>query len=184
MSKRSLRSPPGTGPRARVPVERVPTIKVSALAERLADPPAAMAVLDLGTSIKYRKRGHIPGAWWGVRSRLDQARATIGDVDLLVLTSTDGQLAKLAVPDARALWPGTEVVALAGGNKGWRHGGHDMEPGFDRATTAADDVWYKPYDHDDAAEVVHQHMQDYLTWEVALVDQIERDPTVEFPTFG
>ena len=102
---------------------------------------------------------------------------------LVVLTSTDGQLAKLAVPDAAALWPGAEVVALAGGNKGWRHGGHDMEPGFDRATTTADDVWYKPYDHDDAGEVIAQHMRDYLTWEVALVDQIERDPTVTFPQF-
>jgi rhodanese-related sulfurtransferase len=173
-----------TGPRARLPVERAPTIKVSELARRLADGPESLAVLDIGTSIKYRKRGHIPGAWWGVRSRLGEARAAIGDVETLVLTSTDGQLAKLAVPDAAALWPDASVMALAAGNKGWRHGGHDMEPGFDRATTTADDVWYKPYDHDDAAEVVHQHMQDYLTWEVALVEQIERDPTVEFPTFA
>jgi hypothetical protein len=26
-------------------------------------------------------------------------------------------------------------------------------------------------------------MRDYLTWEVALVAQLERDPTVTFPTF-
>ena len=173
-----------TGPRARVRVEPAPTIKVSELATRLADEPESVAVLDLGTSLKYRKRGHIAGAWWGVRSRLDEARAAIGDTPTLVLTSTDGQLAKLAVPEARTLWPDAEVVALAGGNKGWRHGGHEMEPGFDRATTSADDVWYKPYDHDDAGEVIQQHMQDYLTWEVALVEQIERDPTVTFPSFA
>ncbi len=173
-----------TGPRARVRVEPAPTIKVSELATRLVDGPESVAVLDLGSSLKYRKRGHIAGAWWGVRSRLDQARAAIGDTPTLVLTSTDGQLAKLAVPEAQALWPEAEVVALAGGNKGWRHGGHDMEPGFDRATTSADDIWYKPYDHDDAGEVIQQHMQDYLTWEIALVEQIERDPTVSFPSFG
>ena len=139
-------------------------------------------MLDIGTSLKYRNKGHIPGAWWGVRSRLDEARSAIGDVATVVLTSTDGQLAKLAVADARHHWPDAEVLALAGGTKGWRHAGHDMEPGFTRPTTEANDVWYKPYDHDD--EVVAQHMQDYLTWEIALVEQLDRDPTVTFPTFA
>ena len=60
------------------------------------------------------------------------------------------------------------------------YAGHDMTPGFDRATTTADDVWYKPYDHDDAGEVIAQHMQDYLTWEVALVEQVARDGDAGF----
>lgn len=169
-----------TGPTPRVQVPRAPTISVAELASRL-EGDAPPAVLDLGTSVKYRRRGHIPAAWWGVRSRLTDARETIGDVGTLVLTSTDGQLAKLAVPDAQQAWPDADVVALAGGNKAWRHAGHDMEPGFDRATTTPDDVWYKPYDHD--GDVVAQHRRDYLTWEVALVDQLERDPTVRFPSF-
>ena len=172
-----------TGPRARVSIPSAPTIKVSELARRLTEEPDTVTVLDIGTSIKYRKQGHIPGAWWGVRSRLEEAREAIGAVATLVITSTDGQLAKLAVPDAAALWPAAEVLALAGGNKGWRHGGNDMEPGFDRATTEANDVWYKPYDLDEGQEAVRQHMEDYLTWEVALVDQIDRDPTVTFPSF-
>ena len=75
------------------------------------------------------------------------------------------------------------MFALAGGNKGWRHAGNDMEPGLERATTTPDDVWYKPYDHDEPGDVVQQHMHDYLTWEVALVEQIGRDPTVDFPHF-
>ncbi|MFW2335357.1 rhodanese-like domain-containing protein [Ilumatobacter sp.] len=172
-----------SGRPARRSVGRAPTISVSELAATLdadADP-AAIAVLDLGTSLKYRDKGHVPGAWWGVRSRLDQAHLVIGDVHTLVLTSTDGQLAKLAVTDARREWPDATVVALAGGNKGWRHAGHEMEPGFTRPTTEADDVWYKPYDHE--GDVVRQHMEDYLTWEIALVEQLERDPTVAFPTF-
>ncbi len=86
------------------------------------------------------------------------------------------------VPEAAVLWPNAEVVALAAGNKGWRHAEYDMEPGFDRATTDANDVWYKPYDHEGA--VVEQHMRDYLTWEIALVEQLDRDPTVSFPTFA
>ncbi|MEZ5341108.1 MAG: rhodanese-like domain-containing protein [Acidimicrobiales bacterium] len=168
----------GPVPRVSLGLTDVPTMTPAALKRRLGD----VTVLDIGTSIKYRKKGHIPGAWWGVRSRLDEARAAIGPVDLLVLTSTDGQLAKAAVADASAAWPDASVFALAGGTKSWRHAGFAMEPGLTRPTTETNDVWYKPYDHDDA-DVVPQHMQDYLTWEIALVDQLARDETVVFPTF-
>ncbi len=178
LDERSLES----GRPARRSVGRALTITVSQLASDLASgADTSIAVLDLGTSLKYRDKGHIPGAWWGVRSRLDQARAAIGAVGTLVLTSTDGRLAKLAVPDAEHHWPDATVMALAGGNRGWRHAGNEMEPGFTRPTTDADDVWYKPYDHE--GDVVRQHMQDYLTWEIALVEQLERDPTVSFPSF-
>ena len=171
-----------TGPGTRQSVPKVPLVKIAELATRLADHPDSTTVLDIGTSLKYRKRGHIPGAWWGVRSRLDEARHAIGETEYLAITSTDGQLAKLAVPEAQALWPNATVVALASGNKGWRHADHPMEPGFDRATTEANDVWYKPYDHE--GTVVEQHMRDYLTWEIALVEKIDRDPTVTFPTWS
>lgn len=170
-------------PPPRPSVGQSPTTKISVLAEQLAADPDSVCVLDLGTSLKYRKRGHIPGAWWGVRSRLAEARAAIGPVGQLVLTSTDGQLAKLATAEAASLWPDADVSALAGGNKGWRHAGHDMEAGFSKPTTAANDVWYKPYDHDDGDAAVERRMQEYLTWEIALVEQLERDPTVSFPSF-
>ena len=170
------------GKSARTPTARasVPTVRPPALAEQLAAG-EEVTVIDVGTSVKYRSRGHIPGSWWAIRSRMDEARAAIGETARIVLTSTDGTLAKLAVADAAEHWPDAEISALAAGNKGWRHAGLDMEPGFDRATTEPDDVWYKPYDHDEG--VVRQHMEDYLTWEVALVAQVERDPTVSFPTF-
>jgi len=171
-----------TGPGTRQSVPSAPTVKVADLARRLAEHSETTTVLDLGSSLKFRKRGHIPGAWWGVRSRLDEARSAIGDTEYLALVSTDGQLAKLAVPEAAALWPNAEVVALASGNKGWRHAEHEMETGFDRATTDPNDVWYKPYDHE--GEVVEQHMRDYLTWEIALVEQLDRDPTVSFPRWA
>jgi hypothetical protein len=87
------------------------------------------------------------------------------------------------VPDAQAVWPDAAVVALAGGNRAWRHADNAMEPGFERPTTEPDDVWYKPYDHDDGA-AAPKHMQEYLTWEIALVDQLERDPTVNFTSWA
>ncbi len=171
-----------SGKLPRQSVESAPTIKVSELAGLLSENAKSIAVLDIGTSLKYRKKGHIPGSWWGVRSRLDAARDMIGDVETLVLTSTDGQLAKLAVREAREAWPKTEILALAGGTRSWRHADQELEPGFTKPTTEADDVWYKPYDHDD--QVAEQAMTDYLTWEIGLVDQMDRDETVTFPEFG
>jgi len=41
-------------------------------------------------------------------------------------------------------------------------------------------VWYRPYDR---TANVEEAMKDYLTWEVNLVKQIERDDDVAFRTF-
>ena len=136
--------------------------------------PEGAAVLDLSTSLRFYHR-HVPGAWWGVRSRLDEARAKIPPTNSLVLTSEDGVLAHLAAPEAAALWP--EVHVLEGGNAAWTGA---TETGVERATTARDDVWYKPYDH---TSDYLKHARDYLEWEVALVEQIKRDPTIRFRAY-
>ena len=165
----------GKEPRPNLARVGAPVIRPPKLAERLAADPDGVSVIDVGTSSKYRNRGHIPGSWWAVRARLDEARAAIGDASTVVLTSTDGTLAKLAVADAAKHWPEAEVLALAAGNRGWRHAGYEMEPGFSRPTTEADDVWRSLYDGDHLATAARR----YLDWEVALLDQIERDPTVQ-----
>ena len=130
-------------------------------------------VLDFSTSLRFHHR-HIPGAWWVVRSRLDEARRRIGEAEVLTLTSEDGVLAQLAAPDVAALWPQASVRVLEGGNAAWPG---PWEARVDRASTARDDVWYKPYDHEASFE---QHARDYLAWEVALIEQIKRDPTIRF----
>jgi hypothetical protein len=137
------------------------------------------AVIDLSTSLRFRDR-HIPGAWWAVRARLEQARAKLSDAQALVLTSEDGVLAHLAAPEASALWPNAQVRVLDGGNAAWFAGGGETESGIANATTALDDVWYKPYEQPHAYE---EHARAYLTWEVALVDQIRRDPTIRFRAY-
>ena len=136
------------------------------------------AVLDLSRSLDFRQ-GHVPGAWWGVRSRLDEARAKLPAVQHLVLTSPDGVLAHYAAPEAAALWPSARIRVLAGGNAGWRAAGLPFETGGDRFTTTPDDMWYRPYEH---AEDRGRHAREYLAWEVALLEQIRRDPTVGFRT--
>ncbi|MDH4145347.1 MAG: rhodanese-like domain-containing protein [Acidimicrobiia bacterium] len=172
---RSLVSGPAEQPAE--PLPSVPTIEPA----ELAGLPGA-AVVDLADSIRYRRR-HLAGAWWGVRSRFAEAVAAIAPAPAtVVLTSPDGVLATLAHADAAAAWPLADVRVLAGGTAAALAAGCAAEAGFDRPTTTADDVWYKPYDADDQ-EVVRQHMQDYLTWEVALVAQIERDDMVSFQRF-
>jgi rhodanese-related sulfurtransferase len=134
-------------------------------------------VLDFSTSLRFHHR-HIPGAWWAVRSRLKEAREKIGDdARVLLLTSEDGVLAHLAAPEVAALWPKAQVRVLDGGNAAWKGA---WESGHERSTTARDDVWYKPYDHEAGFE---QHARDYLAWEVALIEQIKRDPTIRFQKF-
>jgi len=136
--------------------------------------PDGAAVLDLSTSLRFH-HAHIPGAWWGVRSRLKQAQEKIA-AQTVVLTSEDGVLAHLAAPEAARLF--AKVVVLEGGNAAWKGA---WESGVERATTTRDDVWYKPYDH---SSDYLKHARDYLEWEVALVDQIKRDPTIRFRAFS
>ncbi len=156
-------------------------VDVDTLHRWLAESDNSTIVLDLSSSLGFRHRGHIPGAWWGVRSRLDEARARLPEGQRIVLTDSSGTVAPLAVAEAQEQWPEIEVVALAGGFAAWREAGHEVELGFEQATTTPDDVWYKPYDHE--GDVVEQHMRDYLTWEIALVEQLARDETVTFPHF-
>ncbi len=168
------------GPREEDPAEVAPwaTVEAAVLAQSAGRSNAAL-VIDLSTSLRFRA-GHVPGAWWAVRSRLAQARARLGEVRRVVLTSEDGRLAHLAAPQAAELWPHAVVEVLEGGNAGWFAAGLPVEEGIANATTDLDDVWYKPYDH---ASDYERHAREYLDWEVALVEQIRRDPTIRFRAY-
>jgi hypothetical protein len=159
-----------TGPRSSVRVKPWSTVGVDAVSG---------TVLDFSTSLRFHQ-AHIPDAWWTVRSRLAEAKTKIGEVERLVLTSEDGALAHLAAPEVAALWPKAQVAVLEGGNATWIAAARPTESGTERATTMRDDVWYKPYDH---ASDYQKHARDYLAWEVALVEQIKRDPTIRFRAY-
>jgi len=142
-------------------------------------PEPSGTVLDLSTSLRFHAR-HIPGAWWIVRSRLGEAKDKISEREEITLTSEDGVLAHLSAPEVAQMWPGVQVRVLEGGNAAWFAAGKPAESGVERATTVRDDVWYKPYDH---ASDYEKHARDYLAWEVALVEQIKRDPLIRFRAY-
>ena len=150
---------------------RIDCIGLAALLER-----DAATVIDLSLSPNYRK-GHIPGAWFAIRSRLARALARIpvrGDV---VLTSEDGVLASLAVADTSAL-SSKPVHYLHGGNAAWQEAGLPFSTEPHMADDAVD-VWLKPYER---AGDTKDAMNEYLSWEVDLVSRIERDGTCNFMT--
>ncbi|MBI3708702.1 MAG: thiosulfate sulfurtransferase, partial [Proteobacteria bacterium] len=135
-------------------------------------------VIDLDTSLRYRA-GHIPGAWFAVRSRLGTSLDKIPRAGTLVLASRDGVLARLAAPEAAAM-ANISVKVLAGGTAAWQAAGLPLETGETRLADTPNDVWRRPYDQ---ANGVESAMRAYLSWELDLVRQIERDGDARFRRF-
>ncbi len=138
--------------------------------------PEGALVIDLARSIDYRA-GHIPGAVWAVRTRLDALRDRLAAADSVVLTSPDGILAGLAVGEAEALTK-APVRTLRGGTLAWAASGGKLEA--DRTVPpdeACVDFYLRPYDRNSGVE---EAMHAYLSWEIDLVHEIEKDGTVAF----
>ena len=148
------------------------TVDAAALAAMLKSGRAT--VVDLSLSPNYRK-GHIPGAWFAIRSRLKEALAKIPVAGELVLTSEDGSLAGLAVSEAQALTT-APVSSLHGGNAAWRAAGQPLSTESKMADDPLD-VWLKPYERPNDAK---DAMSEYLAWETDLLPRIARDGTTRF----
>ena len=135
-------------------------------------------VLDFSTSLEYRA-GHVPGAAFAIRSRLGERREKLAQSGVIVCTSPDGVFARYAAADLARLTT-VAVKVLAGGFAAWRSAGLPIESGETLMWEPNEDVYYKPYDRKSQVE---QAMQDYLDWEVALMDKIGRDTDVRFVDF-
>jgi rhodanese-related sulfurtransferase len=166
----------GTAP---VPVPElaapVDTVDVTRLLH-LLDTGAGTLVLDVGLSVDFRD-GHIPGAVWGVRGRLAAVRPQLAAARHVVLTSPDGMLARLAVAEVQGL-TAAAVHVLEGGTDAWHAFGRPLVK--DKTTPPDDaciDFYLRPYDRNSGIEAA---MNAYLSWEIDLVHEIEKDGTVVF----
>lgn len=133
-------------------------------------------VIDLARSVDFRL-GHIPGAIWAIRTRLNRLRKQLAEAKRVVLTSPDGVVAGMAVEEARALTK-APVETLAGGTLAWVAAGGTLVA--DRTVPADEecaDFYLRPYDRNSGIE---EAMRAYLSWEIDLVREIERDGTVVF----
>ncbi len=132
-------------------------------------------IVDIEGSRSYTA-GHIPGAWFALRTGLARALEIVRAAETIVLTSRDGVLARLAA--AETTHPaGAAVAALDGGNEAWAAAGGDFAEGARRMAATADDVWLRPYDRDGDRRAA---MNAYLEWERGLVRQIAADGTARF----
>ena len=149
----------------------VPSIDVAALAARLA----AVVVVDLDWSRGY-VAGHIPGAWYAIRSRLAEAFRALPSAEAIVFTSGDGVLARLAAAEWNGRAP-APVLALAGGTKAWAAAGHKLEQGATRMASARDDMRLRAREQPGSVE---DAMRAYLAWEIDLVNQMATDDDQRF----
>jgi len=130
-------------------------------------------LLDLGPSSTYR-RGHIAGAHFIIRSRLEQdLPEELARSGQLILVSSEDSLARFAAADLRAR--GIEAKVMSGGMSAWRP--RPLESGRERALSAFDDVYHRPYEGTDNPAAA---MRAYLEWEYGLVTQLDRDGTHGF----
>ena len=141
-----------------------------------------MVVIDLDTSRTYAQ-GHIPGAWFGIRSRLAQDLAKLPKVEAIVLTSPDGALARLAAADLAAAAAGTgataaaPILVLEGGTEAWTKAGLPIETGPSHMASEPVDVVLSARERGVGRE---EAMREYLTWEIDLVNQMAEDDDQRF----
>jgi len=128
-----------------------------------------VSVVDVDWSKQYRA-GHIPGAWYGIRSRLDTILSALPAGDTVVLTSSDGVLARLAAAE-------TGATALAGGTSAWAAAGLPLEAGFTRMACPPDDTRLRAREQTANME---DAMRAYLTWEIELAEQMSSDDDQRF----
>ena len=144
---------------------RARTIAVSprALADELHHG-AAPLVIDVDESDAYAA-GHVPGAMWLCRSRLEvTVPSAIGPGRSVVVSCSDGLMSALSVA-AVASAGVSGVRVLDGGKRAWVADGLALETGATKLGDDADDIVLKPYQRGRAS------MEAYLRWETDLDDE-------------
>jgi rhodanese-related sulfurtransferase len=153
--------------------EAVPAIDATELHARIHA--GAVSVVDVDWSRDYRD-AHIPGAWFGIRARLEEVLPKLPHPDAVVFTSSDGVLARLAAADARRIHS-VEAGALEGGTAAWRAAGFPLEAGATRMASVPDDIRLRAREQEGGVEAA---MRAYLEWEINLAEQMARDEDHRF----
>jgi rhodanese-related sulfurtransferase len=142
-------------------------------------------VLDVADSLSYR-RGHIPGAWFVIRSRMADSLDAISVSQSFVVTGDDLVLAALTARDLARVsdWP---VSILRGGNAAWREAKLPLNSGFERLATPADDIFRQPFlwgQFEPMSDDFKTAAYAYFEWELQLVEQLDRAAELSFGSAG
>jgi len=140
---------------------------------------AGTAFIDLTRSLNHRDN-HPEGARWGKRETLESDLLSVGAAEV-ILTAADVRLAVLAAGDLAD--SGIRCMVIDGGSNAWEAAGLPMAAGMGAPLAALDDVYMRPYDKDAGKAEMERRMNAYLTWEVALVEQIGRAGGISFQSY-
>lgn len=153
---------------------RVPKVSPAELAALLAE--GGAQVVDLARSIDFRD-AHIPGARWGIRTRLDRLAGRLaGDRQVVVAAPEEAQ-ARLAAAELQAIVP-APVKVLAGGVAAWKAAGFPLAADRrDPPDAECADFYLRPYDRNEGVEAA---MREYLSWEIDLVHEVAKDGDAPF----
>lgn len=132
-------------------------------------------VIDVASHAVFRK-GHIPGAWFVIRSLLAKSVAALPAATRYVVTCPDATLSQFVAPELAERVSG-DVYLLEGGTRAWVAAGHPLEAGETRLASPPIDRYRRPYEGTDVPDAA---MQAYLDWEFGLVAQLKRDATHHF----
>ncbi|HEX6611626.1 MAG TPA: rhodanese-like domain-containing protein [Hyphomicrobiaceae bacterium] len=132
-------------------------------------------VIDVARHAVFRT-GHIPGAWFLIRSLLSQSIPNLPQARRYVVTCPDGTLSPFAAPElAEKVAAG--VYVLEGGTAAWTAAGNALETGETHLASPLIDRYRRPYEGTDVPDSAKQA---YLDWEFGLVAQLARDSTHHF----
>jgi rhodanese-related sulfurtransferase len=157
----------------------LPRIKASELNTQLQA--KKTTVIDVADSLSYKK-GHIPGAWFAIRSRLDEALRKIPQSSNLVVTGDDSALVALTARDLAKI-SGRPVSILEGGNTAWRKASLPVTPGFENLATKTDDIFLQPFlwgQFEPMSPEFKQAANAYFEWELQLPGRLERAKETNF----
>lgn len=171
-----------TGPEPiRVLSSRAPARTVSAQQAREQLEAQRARLFDVERRAPYQKR-HAAGAWFAVPDQLEALVADLRKEQTILLTSSDGVLARIVAAELAAR-TGRDVRAITGGTQAWIAAGLPTDSGAARVLTGDDDYWFSPY-HQPTQVQRDAGFREYLEWEVGLVAQLEREGDVGFRLVG
>lgn len=167
-----------TGPEpVRVLASRAPASTISAQQAHQQLEARHARLFDVERRAPYEKR-HAQGAWFAVPDQLEALVADLPAEQAILLTSSDGVLARVVAAELSARTK-RDVRALTGGTQAWIAAGLPTESGAARVLTGDADYWFSPY-HRPTEVQRHAGFREYLDWEIGLVAQLAREGDIGF----
>jgi rhodanese-related sulfurtransferase len=131
-------------------------------------------LIDLRTAMTYRA-GHIDGARWSIRPRLDRLELETGSS--VVLIANDSNTAALAAQRLGELGH-TDIRQLSGDAKTWQAAGLNIvATSSDPPDTECIDFLFHTHQRNDGDRTAAEA---YIAWEIGLVDQLDEQEKASF----